>query len=169
VFILLNVNIILLIVKNTLHLIKYKLIIMVHKLLLPNKFKLIGWILLILTFISHAILRIYGTIHYTDIMLPRQLNFIPNTLIPVLFIIGGLCVGFSKEKKEDEFIAELRLSSLLWAVLVNYILLIFAFIFIYGMDFFDVMGYNMFTVLIIFIARFNYLLYKNSKIVSDEK
>lgn len=142
---------------------------MIHKLLLPNRFKLIGWSLLILTIISHVILRIYGTIHYTEQILPLQLNFIPNTLIPVLFIIGGLFVGFSKEKREDEFIAELRLSSLLWAVLVNYILLIVAFIFIYGRGFFGVMSYNMFTVLIIFIGRFNYLLYKNSKIVSDEK
>ena len=94
---------------------------------------------------------------------------ITDTLIGVLFIVGGMLVSFSKEKKEDEFIANLRLSSLLWAVCVNYTLFLLAFIFIYNNGFFAVMIYNMFTVLIIFILRFNYILYRNSKSVSDEK
>ena len=81
----------------------------------------------------------------------------------------AMFVGFSKEKREDEFIAKLRLSSLLWAVWVNYVLLLFAFLFVYGTSFLTVMIYNMFTVLIIFIVRFNYILYKNAKSVSDEK
>lgn len=92
-----------------------------------------------------------------------------NTLVGALFIVGGIFVGFSKEKKEDEFIANLRLSSLLWAVWVNYILLFLAFIFVYGMAFFTAMIYNMFTVLVIFIVRFNYILYKNTKAGTDEK
>jgi hypothetical protein len=94
---------------------------------------------------------------------------ITNTVIGVLFIIGAMLVGFSREKSEDEFIAKLRLSSLLWAVSVNYILLLLAFMFIYGTPFLNVMVYNMFTVLILFVVRFNYLLYKNSKIAPDEK
>lgn len=91
------------------------------------------------------------------------------TVVGVLFIIGAMMVGFSKEKREDEFIAKLRLSSLLWAVWVNYALLFLAFLFVYGTDFLTVMMYNMFTILIIFIVRFNYLLYKNSKVVLDEE
>jgi hypothetical protein len=94
---------------------------------------------------------------------------ITNTLVGVVFITGAILVGFSREKKEDEYIANLRLSSLLWAVFVSYLLLLLAFIFIYGGAFFMVMVYNMFTVMVIFIIRFNYLLYKNSKPVSDEK
>jgi ABC-type Fe3+-siderophore transport system permease subunit len=94
---------------------------------------------------------------------------ITNTIIGVLFITGALLVGFSREKREDEFIAGIRLSSLLWAVAVNYLLLLLAFIFIYGTPFLDVMLYNMFTVLILFIARFHYMLYKNSKPLTDEK
>ena len=73
------------------------------------------------------------------------------------------------EKNEDEYIAGLRLSSLLWAVCVSYLLLLIAFVLVYGTPFLNVMVYNMFTVLIIFIIRFNYLLHKNSKIVPDEK
>jgi uncharacterized membrane protein len=91
------------------------------------------------------------------------------TVVGILFIVGAIFVGFSKEKREDEFIAKLRLSSLLWAVFVNYILLLLSFAFVYGIAFINVMMYNMFTVMIIFIFRFNYILYKNSKSVSDEK
>jgi hypothetical protein len=83
-----------------------------------------------------------------------------QTICGVLVILGGLLVAFSKEKEEDEYIEGLRLNALLWAVLVNYSLLILAFIFIYDLAFLDVMVYNMFTVLIIFIVRFNYTLYK---------
>lgn len=92
-----------------------------------------------------------------------------NTIVGILFIAGCLLVGFSQERNEDEYIAKIRLSSLLWAVLVNYLVLIIAFIFIYEGAFFNVMIYNMFTVLLIFILRFNYIMYKNSKSVIDEK
>ena len=87
----------------------------------------------------------------------------------MLFIIGALLVGFSKEKQEDEYIAEVRLNALLWAVLVNYCLLLAAFVFVYGLSFLTVMIYNMFTVLILFIARFHIALYRNAKNISDEK
>ena len=94
---------------------------------------------------------------------------VTNTVAGLLFLVGALLVGFSKEKREDEFIANLRLSSLLWAVLVNSILLLLSFMFIYGIAFLHVMIYNMYTVLIIFIVRFNFILYKNAKNMSDEK
>jgi len=92
-----------------------------------------------------------------------------NTLVAVIWLIGALMVGFSKEKLEDEFIANLRLSSLLWSVWINYLLLLVSYIFIYGFPFLNVMLYNMFTILIIFIARFNFILYRSSKMVPDEK
>jgi hypothetical protein len=102
----------------------------------------------------------YFSLSYTNIT---------NTVIGVCFILGAMLVSFSKEKYEDEFIAEVRLSSLLWAVFVSYMLLLISFLFVYGTPFLDVMVYNMFTVLIIFIVKFNYSLYQNAKTVSDEK
>lgn len=94
---------------------------------------------------------------------------ITYTLIGTLFIIGGLLIAFSKEKEEDEFIANLRLSSFQWAVFINYILLLLGFILVYGIDFLTVITYNVFTILILFILRFNYLLYINKKLGKDEK
>ena len=156
------------------------------KLLLPNKYKMLGWFLLIPSAILGIFLPIKGLDEALSIKTkvfaivdseffkdPKYFTFvqanITTTLIAVLFIIGAVLVGFSKEKREDEFIANLRLSSLLWAVLVNYTLLFLAFVFVYGMAFFNVMMYNMFTVLVIFIFRFNYLLYKNNKAAANEK
>jgi hypothetical protein len=158
---------------------------MTTQLLLPNRYKKIGWIILIPATILGLILCYYefgadwlwakvfaiasegSEFHYKYFTFTK--TNITNTVIGGFFIIGAVLVGFSKEKKEDEFITELRLSSLLWAVLVSYILLFIAFIFVYGTPFLDVMVYNMFTVLIIFIVRFNYLMHKNSKTVLDEK
>lgn len=158
---------------------------MSSKLLLPNKFKTVGWFLLIPAAITGVILSFTGFeanwftckvfAIFNDPIFGKSQMFrfietdVTNTVVGTVFIIGAIFAGFSKEKTEDEFIAELRLSSLLWAVWVNYILLLLAFLFVYGTAFLTVMIYNMFTVLIIFIVRFNYLLYKNAKTVPDEK
>lgn len=155
------------------------------QLLLPAKYKTIGWFILIPATILGIILiikgfeaewistKVFAIINDTIFDKPQYFSFfktdITNTLIAVCFIIGAMLVSFSKEKNEDEFIAKIRLSSLLWAVCLSYILLLLAFIFVYGSVFLDVMIYNMFTVLIIFIIRFNFILFKNSKTVSDEK
>ncbi|GMV77316.1 MAG: hypothetical protein AMXMBFR79_04510 [Chitinophagaceae bacterium] len=158
---------------------------MLHQFLLPNKYKKWGWFLLIPSTIVGIILITNGIENlplntkvfaiYNDEIFGKSEFFsviktnITGTLVGSLFIIGGILIVFSKEKNEDEFIANLRQSSLLWAVLVNYILLLFSFVFIYGIAFMNIMLFNMFTVLIIFIVRFNYVLYRNSKFNSDEK
>ena len=158
---------------------------MLQKLLLPHRYKKIGWCILIPAAILGIILaltdfeclpfktnvfaffnhEIFGKTDYFSFIYTN----VTNTIVGVLFIAGALLVGFSKEKTEDEFIGILRQSSLLWAVLVNYILLLIAFVFIYGTAFLTVMLYNMFTVLLIFIIRFNYVLFINSKLMPDEK
>ncbi len=158
---------------------------MTTKLLLPNRYKKMGWFILIpatllgLTVVYNQFgadwlsARVFAIAADGTFGNYKYFSFIntniTNTVIGSLFIIGALLVSFSKEKNEDEFIAELRLSSLLWAVCVSYILLLIAFVLVYGTPFLDVMIYNMFTVLIIFIVRFNYLMYKNSKTITDEK
>lgn len=165
---------------------------MSSKLLFPHPWKTIGWIILIPAVIAGIILSSTGfeaewlnakvlAIFHDNISIlqtgqPNKEGLfaiietnITSTIIGVLFIIGAMLVGFSKEKVEDEFIANLRLSSLMWSVWVNYSLLLLAFIFVYGLSFITVMIYNMFTVLIIFIIRFNYLLYRNRKALTDEK
>lgn len=158
---------------------------MANTLLFPNRYKLIGWCILIPATILGLILictdfeafpikgKVFAIFNDEIFGKNQSLAFIEtnvtNTVVGILFIVGAMLVGFSKEKVEDEYLSKLRLSSLLWAVWVNYFLLLLSFVFVYGMAFLNVMVYNMFTVLLIFILRFNYILYKNSKSVSDEK
>ncbi|HET8574122.1 MAG TPA: hypothetical protein VFL76_09645 [Edaphocola sp.] len=156
---------------------------MFMKLLLPHRWKNIGWTVLgvgvllsVAPFLFHTDLNltapVFAMVH--DPVLGKTGYFsvvrtdISFTLTGVLFLTGALLVAFSKEKNEDEYISSLRLSSLLWAVLVNYLLLLFAFLFIYGIDFLMVMTYNMFTVLLIFIIRFNYVMLRNKSLPHEK-
>ena len=96
-------------------------------------------------------------------------NGIVDELICVLILVGGILVGFSKAKEEDEFISRIRSESLIWATYVNYAVLLFSVVFVYGITFFNILIYNMFTSLIFFILRFHYVLYKSKKNLSYEE
>lgn len=156
------------------------------KLLLPNYFKKIGWILLIpsalfglfiiisdfeLKFLDMKVFTIYsGSGVFQDPVLFGMINAnLTGTLTGILFLIGAIFVAFSKEKSEDEFITKVRLESLLWATYINYGVLIFCFLFFYEFEFLYVMIFNMFTILIFFIIRFYYILYRANKSLSHEK
>ncbi len=149
--------------------------------LLPHKYKVFGWVLLVLGLISGLFL--YATDIDPDIIKLNVLsiynddslftgteegwfkiikNGIVDELSALAIIIGGLLIGFTKEKVEDEFIYQLRTESLVWAIIVNYTILAFAVIFVYDMLFFNVMIFNMFTPLFIFIIRFNFLKLKST-------
>lgn len=158
---------------------------MYQKLLFPPKYKKIGWWILIPATILGIFLLVtqvqpgwleWNVFAIMDEKIMGESTIfgiiktnISVTLVGIIFIIGALFVGFSREKNEDEFIAQTRLYALLWAVFVNYALLIIAFFFIYGLSFFSVKLYNMFTVLILFIIRFSFMLHKNSKTFAGDK
>lgn len=151
--------------------------------LLSNKYKKFGWILLIMGMIlgilinaevlesellQTKVLSIYneGIFSKDDGFFKIIENGILDEIVALMIIIGGLIVGFTKEKVEDEFIYQLRKESLVWAIIFNYIILSFAIVFIYDMTFFNVLIYNMFTPLLFFIVRFNFLKLKSG---SDEE
>jgi len=96
-------------------------------------------------------------------------NNILNEIVGVVLILSFLMVAFSKEKQEDELIAKIRLDSLVWATYVNYGVLLLSMIFIYGMSFFWVMIFNMFTILLFFIVRFNWQVKKLNKTMTHEE
>ncbi|MFT5215003.1 MAG: hypothetical protein ACI83H_000109 [Glaciecola sp.] len=149
--------------------------------LLPHKYKIIGWFLLILGLIAGcvfffgdydtnaltiSVISIYndtGIFGGEEGFLKIIENSIVDELIALSIIIGGLLVGFSREKLEDEFIYKLRKDSLFWAIIFNYIVLIFTVIFIYDFTFFDVLVFNMFTPLLFFIIRFNFLRLRSTR------
>jgi hypothetical protein len=149
--------------------------------LLPNKYKTLGWILFIAGIISGMLFYASDsesdaltvnvlTIYHDGILSSQDNGFfkiiensILDELITLTIIIGGLIVGFTKEKIEDEFIYKLRKDSMVWALIFNYVVLIFATIFVYDFAFFDVLVFNMFTPLVFFVFRFNFLKYKSQR------
>ena len=152
-------------------------------LLFPHRFKAIGWILFVpslllgtlaltvndtLLGIRVNVISLFGDNLSSGFLKPMTVD-ITFTLAGSLVIIGGLFIAFSREKFEDEYVAQLRLASFQWAVLVNYALLLVAFLAVYGIDFLMVLPYNMFTVMILFVARFHYQLYRTRTLATDEK
>jgi len=131
--------------------------------LLPNKYKKLGWCLFLTGIILGIFLQIFNAkedLFGLDIINNFGYEFL-DEVISILIIIGGLLIGFTKEKIEDEFIHKLRHESLVWAIILNYIILLLTVIFIYDGNFFTVLVYNMFTPLIFFIIRFNFLKIKS--------
>ncbi|NMM47791.1 hypothetical protein [Marinigracilibium pacificum] len=148
--------------------------------LLPYEWKKAGWIV----FIPSIAIGLYLVIteyepSVFDLRLPSifvddfidsdkklygivENNFL-NEIVGVLAIISGLVVAFSKEKIEDEFISKIRLESLVWATYVNYGVLLITILFVYDFSFFYVMIFNMFTILLFFIIRFNWQKIKLNK------
>jgi nitrate reductase gamma subunit len=89
-------------------------------------------------------------------------------VILMLIVIGLLLVAFSKEKIEDERIAQLRLDSLQWSIYLNYVILIMCILFIRDWHLFiGVAAHYMFTPLVFFIIRFRWVVYQSNRLIEN--
>ncbi|NLJ17562.1 hypothetical protein [Globicatella sulfidifaciens] len=153
--------------------------------LFPNRFKKIGWFLFIpgvilgllflifepdIKFLNIKVLSIAENAIFGDAdFFTITKNNVLDEIASILLIVGAIFIAFSKEKTEDEFIAKIRLESLVWATYINYAILIFTIIFIYDLTFLWVLVFNMFTLLFFFLIRFNWALYKSKNQISNEE
>ena len=156
----------------------FKLSIM-KSFLLPHIFKRIGWFIMIPSMILgilHLIIPdLISSIQITtygyfgnnflqgEIKPPvrfGRISLIPN-LVGLLLLLGGIMLMFSKEKKEDEYINQIRLRSFHSSVFINYGILFFCILFFHNLSFFYVMILNLYTIIIIYVFRFHYLIRKN--------
>jgi hypothetical protein len=147
--------------------------------LLPNKYKPLGWILFITGIVS-MIFYFFGS-RETEPLKIKVLSIFNgfagsafemeyykiiedgffHELVLLFIIFGGLIIGFSKEKIEDEFIYKLRTDSLIWAIIFNYFILTLMVLLIYSFEFIYVLAFNICTPLLFFILRFNFLKIKS--------
>lgn len=153
--------------------------------LLPVRFKKLGWFLFLPGFLLGLLyfflpsepeflnIKVFSVMEKSIMGETRFLciseNNVFDEIICLLILIGGLLIAFSKEKTEDEFIAKIRTESLVWATYVNYIVLILSIIFIYDMMFFWILAINMFTLLFVFVIRFQWAMYKSKTQVQHEE
>lgn len=154
------------------------------KFLFPNKFRVPGWILLIPALIIIILMAVfqyeapkmwnfsvfafaYGGFSFlggdNDIYFGMIKNNILDEIVSIILIIGAILVAFSKEKTEDEYIMKIRLESLVWATYINYGLILFCIIFIYGISFFWALLFNMFSLLILFIVKYRIALLRSAR------
>lgn len=154
--------------------------------LFPNQFKIFGWILFVPSLILGIVLRIFD-IEISDYVKLKVFAFYErdfmskdfffkwiengflDEIILVSIIFGGILVGFSKLKTEDEFIAKIRYESLVWATYFNFGFLVFSTLFVFGGTYFDIMIVNIFSMLFFFIVRFHYMIFKLQKIENDDE
>jgi hypothetical protein len=153
--------------------------------LFPNQFKNFGWLLFIPSVIATLIISALNisTDEYLNISvfsiyqdsigeIPGFFKFIKNSIVDEILTIGiiagGILVGFSKLKEEDEMISKIRYESLVWATYLNYAIILFFTLFIFGLPYLNVLFYNMFTLLLFFIIRFHYMIYKLNTSNHDE-
>jgi hypothetical protein len=165
---------------------------MKSRFLFSHQLKPVGWLLavpgLVLGYL--AMYRDYEIPGFGFSVRPRSPFFhgslyqgLTNTLALTLVIVGLFMVAFSKEKKEDELTARMRHNALYWAVLVNYLacllwLIVNLVIAVFNLntdglgslnDMATLCTYNLFTPLVIFIARYYYLRYsKNGQYKVDK-
>jgi hypothetical protein len=133
--------------------------------LLPFRVKRVGWIILPPALILGIMVMYFNfEIPGFEITVPGLFgtaglkNNLTDELVSIIAIVSLALIAFSEENEEDEWVSKIRLESLQWSVYANYILLILAILFIYEMHFFEALVYNMYTILILFILRFNYML-----------
>ena len=158
---------------------------MKSRFLFPNQLRPFGWLLAIPGFALgyFSLYRDYKIPGFSFSFWPNYQFFhapvsqdLTKTLALLLIIVGLFFMAFSKEKKEDELTARMRQNALYWSVLISYILyltwlIIVIFIELLKLDkdplggLADILNmsiYNLFTPLLIFIARYYYLRYSKN-------
>jgi hypothetical protein len=158
-------------------------------LLFPNKYKALGWILFIPSILLVMLSSIFDfqlneffnvkvfALYNDDFFKTGKdssffqiiNNNISDEILSFTLIIGGLLIGFSKLKVEDEMISKIRYESLVWATYLNYALFLLFTLLVYGISFLNVLFYNTFTLLLFFIIRFHYMIYKLNKANKDDE
>lgn len=151
------------------------------KLLLPNRYKRLGWFIfvpcLILTILSILqltpalsffdeghILSQWTTIRVAEkgslsAFLDASSNDLAGEILMTLTAIGFFFVAFSRERTDDEWIMRVRLESLLWAFYVHLGAFLVAVWLSYSLAFYAVLSWNMLTAPLVFLARFHWIVY----------
>lgn len=144
---------------------------MENQILFPKSLKTLGYIL-ILPGLVLGYLLLFKTYNFSILSYKETLinisflsraaygNFTDEVTM-IMIIVGLYFIAFSKEKIEDELICRIRINALYWAVILNYLVyFIFTLYTLFDDGLFKYINlYNLFTPLLIFIGRFNYLLH----------
>ncbi|RZK41602.1 MAG: hypothetical protein EOO90_10485 [Pedobacter sp.] len=139
-----------------------------NSLLIPNRFKVFGWVifavatLLFLGFLKFDWRPGFLIYTYEEKGLVSEVNLLKEVIF-TFWMIGLTLVCFSKEKKEDEFLSFLRLRSWQYAVIISLIISVVGTWAIYGSNYLVFSALNMLTVPVVFVIKFNISLFQLKK------
>ena len=125
--------------------------------LFPTTFRKIGWCLFVPFAITSFICLFDGS--NEDWLKVNALSLF-DELSMIGLTVSLLFIAFSKEKDEDECIANIRSNSLIWATITAYSLLIVCTMLIYDMQYLNFVFIDLFMILFLFIIKYNIELYK---------
>ena len=91
------------------------------------------------------------------------------TLVIFGLVVSLLMICFSREKDEDEYVAQLRCRTLVVSVMASYVCLLVGNLFIYGFPFLTFLFVNLFTVLVVYALLFHYRLYRSRRSAGYEE
>jgi len=137
--------------------------------LFPYWFRHLGWGCVLAHVPLAMIGRSHGMVNIMDIgpgqsvFSGEHIFFICTTL---LMAVGLFFVAFAKEKIEDEQIAQIRLTSLRWAICLNYLILIISLIFI--TDTGHILEPNLWVPLLFFILHFRWKIYRLNRSMRED-
>ncbi len=150
--------------------------------LFPPVFKWIGWSIfplflvlgLSLLFFDQQFIRMECTVFalIDGFSSKRYFSLIQNDIydeiVVIGFIVSMIFIAFSKEKDEDEYVAQIRMYSLVWSMLIGSVLLILATLLVYDVTYLTVVFVGMFLTLFLFVVKFNIELHKFRRTSRDQ-
>ncbi len=159
------------------------------KYLLPSYFRKIGWIAVFPCMAGVWFLQAYsgmwGLMEFGIIPGQDPENWHLTSYLNRLFQMGEgiwwdelailgvvlslIFIAFSKEKAEDEYVWKIRMESLVWAFIVDALLIVAATLLLFGQDYVVFMFLNFYIILVLFIAKFRIALFRTKKSLSHEE
>lgn len=121
--------------------------------LLPPVYRRIGWVLTV-PFAAVCVCLLFSQ--------DFGLSWLDEAGVTGL-AVALLLISFSRERQEDEYIAALRTKALVWAVYVSYVILIIGTVSIYGDAYLYFFFSNLFTLPIVFILKFRWMMHQLNK------
>jgi len=149
------------------------------KLLLPNYFKTIGWVIFVPCFILTLLGLIFSESEWLVLFnffdskhvfsqwttfksLKPDIfdsNDFAGEILMTLTALGFFCVAFSRLQMEDEWIEKVRLESLLWGFYLHIGFFIVATWAGYSLGFYIWLAWNMLVAPVAFLVRFHWVVY----------
>ncbi|KQB99163.1 hypothetical protein [Pedobacter sp. Hv1] len=157
---------------------------MKSKFLFPTWCSIVGYLLAIPGFVlgylnifkKYEIPNFGFQLRAKDNLFEKAVENFTNELAIFLVVIGLVLIAFSKNKREDELSARIRLNALYWSVMIYYVLYCLALLYSMVIGEIPFVGdhaseLNIFTPLVIFVIRYSYLksINKESYLISQPK